>query len=319
MDTVIEMKNIRKEFTNVLALDNVDFSVSRGEVHALIGENGAGKSTLMSILFGVFEKDQGEILINGENTKISDASKAIELGIGMVHQEFMLSQEMTVLENIILGFEPQNKSVIDYKQAYGKINKLSKKYNLEVNPEQRVINISVGQAQRVEILKSLYRGVEYLIMDEPTAVLTPQETKELFNIIRSLKEDGKTIIFISHKLDEVMEIADRMTILRNGKVIDTITNQEASKKKLANLMVGRDVFLDFSPEEVETGDKILELKNVSARGKRELSHLDDISLEVKKGEILGIAGVDGNGQSELVEVISGLRDIDTGEIYLNNE
>jgi simple sugar transport system ATP-binding protein len=319
MEKVIDMKNMYKEFPNVVALDHVDFSITEGEIHALIGENGAGKSTLMKILYGIYEKDNGEISINGEKVEIDSAKKAMDLGIGMVHQEFMLSPEMTVLENIILGFETDNRLFLDYKSAYKKINSLAEEYGFSISLNQKVQNISVGEAQRVEILKSLYREVDYLILDEPTAVLTPQETEELFKTINFLKENGKTIIFISHKLDEVLEIADRITVMRDGEKVDTLTNQEASKKKLAKLMVGREVFLDFSPEETEKGENVLKVKNLSARGKRELSSLKDISFNVKKGEILGVAGVDGNGQSELVEILTGLKSFNEGKVILNQE
>lgn len=319
MEKVIDMKNMYKEFPNVVALNHVDFSVNKGEVHALIGENGAGKSTLMKILYGIYEKDDGEISIDGKNVDIKSAKAAMDLGIGMVHQEFMLSPEMTVLENIILGFETDNKIFLDYNSAYKKINSLAEEYGFSISLNQKVQNISVGEAQRVEILKSLYRGAEYLILDEPTAVLTPQETEELFKTINFLKENGKTIIFISHKLDEVLEIADRMTVMRDGEKVDTLTNEEASKKKLAKLMVGREVFLDFSPEETKKGENVLEVKNLSAKGKRELSSLSNISFNVKKGEILGVAGVDGNGQSELVEILTGLKSFNEGEVILNKE
>jgi simple sugar transport system ATP-binding protein len=320
MEKVIDMENMYKEFPNVVALDHVDFSVNEGEVHALIGENGAGKSTLMKILYGIYEKDNGEISIDGKNVDINSAKDAMDLGVGMVHQEFMLSPEMTVLENIILGFETDNNQLfLDYNSAYDKINSLAEEYGFSISLKQKVQNISVGEAQRVEILKSLYRGAKYLILDEPTAVLTPQETEELFKTINFLKENGKTIIFISHKLNEVLEIADRMTVMRDGEKVATLTNQEASKKKLAKLMVGREVFLDFSPEETEKGENVLEVKNLRARGKRELSSLKDISFNVKKGEILGVAGVDGNGQSELVEILTGLKSFKKGKVILNNE
>jgi len=319
MNEAIEMKKMYKEFPNVVALDNVDFSVKKGEVHALIGENGAGKSTLMKILYGVYERDGGTIEINGQEVEIKNAREAIDLGIGMVHQEFMLSPSMTVLENIILGFESSRNSFLDYRKSLNEIESLADEYGFSVRPGEKVRNISVGEAQRVEILKTLYRGAEYLILDEPTAVLTPQETNELFKTIRFLKENGKTIIFISHKLDEVLEIADRMTVMRDGHRVDTLEKSEATKKKLANLMVGRDVFLDFSPEEKEAGEQILEIKDLNAEGKRELSNLKGISLNVRRGEILGIAGVDGNGQSELVEVLTGLRNVQSGEVRLKDK
>lgn len=315
-ENIIRMERIYKQFPNVVALDHVDFSVEKGEIHGLVGENGAGKSTLVKILYGIYDADDGDIYIRGEKKDIKDAREAIDLGIGMVHQEFMLSSEMTVLENIILGFEPNNRSFLDYKQAYGKIKDLSDRYGLSVDPRRKVLNISVGEAQRVEIIKSLYRGAEVLILDEPTAVLTPQEAEELFEILRMLKKDGKTVIFISHKLDEIMEITDRMTVMRDGEKMATLTNEEATEKKLAKLMVGREVFLDFSLENKDKGNEVIEVKDLFASGKRELSKLEGISFSVHEGEIFGIAGVDGNGQSELVEVLTGLRPFHKGEIIL---
>jgi len=313
---IVEMKGIYKEFPNVVALKYVDFSLEKGEIHALIGENGAGKSTLMKILYGIYGMDEGNILIKGKEERLSSARQAINLGIGMVHQEFMLAPPMTVLENIILGFEPNKHKFLDYEQARQKVLDFSNKYGFSIRPDSKVIDISVGEAQRVEILKALYRGADVLILDEPTAVLTPQEAQELFKIIRSLKESGKTIIFISHKLNEVLEIADRITVMRRGEKVDTLAREDATKEKLAYLMVGREVFLNFEPEENETGDKVLEVRNLCAKGKRELSRLQDISFEIYEGEILGIAGVDGNGQSELIEVLTGLRQAESGEILI---
>ncbi|MGM0603941.1 MAG: ABC transporter ATP-binding protein, partial [Bacillota bacterium] len=289
MAPIVEMKDMYKAFPNVVALNHVDFSLEKGEIHALIGENGAGKSTLMKILYGIYNQDEGKVLINGEGKNISDAREAMRLGIGMVHQEFMLAETMTVLENIILGFEPNKNKLLDYDQAYSEVMNYSEKYGFEIRPNSKIINISVGEAQRVEILKALYRGAEILILDEPTAVLTPQETEELFKIIRSLKENGKTIIFISHKLDEVLEIADRITVMRKGNKVETLPQSEATKEKLAYLMVGREVFLDFKVEENEPGDKILEVKNLNASGRRKLSNLKDVSFEIREGEILGVA------------------------------
>ncbi|RCW43759.1 nucleoside ABC transporter ATP-binding protein [Halanaerobium sp. MA284_MarDTE_T2] len=316
---IVEMKGIYKEFPNVVALNHVDFSLEKGEIHALIGENGAGKSTLMKILYGIYDQDEGTVKINGEEKNISDAREAMRLGIGMVHQEFMLAETMTVLENIILGFEPNKHKLLDYDKAYSEVMDYSEKYGFEIRPNSKVINISVGEAQRVEILKALYRGAEVLILDEPTAVLTPQETEELFKIIRSLKENGKTIIFISHKLDEVLEIADRITVMRKGNKVETLSQNDATKEKLAYLMVGREVFLDFEIEENEPGDRILEVKNLNVFGRRKLSNLKDVSFEIKEGEILGVAGIDGNGQTELVEALTGLRKVESGEIKIRGE
>lgn len=317
--SLVEMSGIWKQFPNVVALKGVDFSLCQGEVHALIGENGAGKSTLMNILYGVVDRDEGDIFVNGIKQNIRSTRDAKALGIGMVHQDFMLAPSMTVVENIILGDEPRRHGILDYHAALHEVKELSKKYGLAIRPESRIVENSVGEAQRVEILKALYRRAEILILDEPTAVLTPQEADELFSIIRSLKETGISVVFISHKLREVMEISDRITVMRRGEIQGTLKTVEATREKLASLMVGRDVFLDMKPTEVAKGPVILEVKNICARGRRRLSDLEDISFKVHAGEILGVAGVDGNGQSELIEVITGLRKSDSGEISISGQ
>ena len=313
MEPLVKLSGIIKQFPNVVALKEVDFSLREGEVHSLVGENGAGKSTLMNVLYGVIQPDRGDIFIRGEKQHFHSARDAMNLGIGMVHQEFMLAPTMTVLENIILGFEPTKRSVLDYDLAYEQITELSREYGLAVRPESKIMDNSVGEAQRVEILKALYRGAEVLILDEPTAVLTPQETDELFRVIASLKQHGKTVIFISHKLQEVMEISDRITVMRDGKVQGTLDVADATKEKLAVLMVGREVFLNIKAASTKAGPVVLDVRGISARGRRKLSELTDVSFQVRAGEILGIAGVDGNGQSELVEALTGLGRVDQGK------
>jgi simple sugar transport system ATP-binding protein len=278
----------------------------KGEVHALLGENGAGKSTLMNILYGLYSADEGEIRMNGQAVTFSSAKDAIDRGIGMVHQHFMLIPVMTVAENIVLEVEPRKAGVLlDYDKAVERVQEISTRFGLAVNPRARVENISVGQQQRVEILKALYRDAEILILDEPTAVLTPQEAGELFAIIKSLQADGTSIIFISHKLNEVLEIADRITVLRRGKRIDTVPRQGATEEGLARMMVGREVLLRVDKRPSEPGDKLLELREVSVNDDRGLPAVREVSFDVHAGEIVGLAGVEGNGQSELIEAITG--------------
>lgn len=288
MEPIVKMTGIVKQFPNVLALKGVDFSVEKGEVHSLVGENGAGKSTLMNILYGVLQPDLGEIYVRGQKQVIHSVRDAMHLGIGMVHQEFMLAPSMTVVENIILGFEPNRRSVVDYDAAAEKIRALSEEYGLAIRPESRIIDNSVGEAQRVEIIKALYRGAEVLILDEPTAVLTPQETEDLFKVIRSLKEHGKTVIFISHKLQEVLAISDRITVMRDGRVQGTLLASEATKEKIATLMVGREVFLNIKAPEGKRGGVVLDVQGVSARGRRRLSDLKNVSFQVHAGRSWGL-------------------------------
>jgi general nucleoside transport system ATP-binding protein len=315
--TVLEMRGVTKQFPGVLANDHVDFDLRKGEVHALLGENGAGKSTLMNILYGLYSADEGEIRMNGKAVTFSSAKDAIDRGIGMVHQHFMLIPVMTVAENIVLEVEPRRAGVLlDYDQAVERVQEISTRFGLAVNPRARVENISVGQQQRVEILKALYRDAEILILDEPTAVLTPQEAGELFAIIKSLQADGTSIIFISHKLNEVLEIADRITVLRRGKRIDTVPREGATEEGLARMMVGREVLLRVDKRPSEPGDKLLELREVSVNDDRGLPAVREVSFDVHAGEIVGLAGVEGNGQSELIEAITGLRAADSGEIVV---
>jgi len=311
------MRGVTKRFPGVLANDHVDFDLRKGEVHALLGENGAGKSTLMNILYGLYRADEGQILLGGKPVTFGSAKDAIDRGIGMVHQHFMLIPVMTVAENIVLEVEPRKAGVLlDYDAAVERVRDISTRFGLAVNPRAKVENISVGQQQRVEILKALYRGAEILILDEPTAVLTPQEAGELFAIVKSLQADGTSIIFISHKLNEVLEIADRITVLRRGKMIDTVPREGATEEGLARMMVGREVLLRVEKRPSDPGDKLLELRNVSVNDDRGLPAVREVSFDVHAGEIVGLAGVEGNGQSELIEAITGLRSADSGEVVV---
>jgi general nucleoside transport system ATP-binding protein len=311
---LLELKGITKRFPGVVANDRVDFELAKGEVHALLGENGAGKSTLMNILYGLYHPDEGEIRLRGEAVRIDSPHAAIDAGIGMVHQHFMLIPVMTVAENIVLAVEPHTGPFLDHATANERVMEISKRFGLAVRPDARIESISVGMQQRVEILKALYRGAEILILDEPTAVLTPQEALELFEIIRSLQAEGKSIIFITHKLGEVLEIADRITVLRRGKTIETVPREGATEEGLARLMVGREVLLRVDKNPAEPGEPLLTVEDLRVLDERGLEACRGISLEVRSGEIVGIAGVDGNGQTELVEAITGLRRVGRGSI-----
>jgi len=313
---VLELKGITKRFPGVLANDAVDFELARGEVHALLGENGAGKSTLMNILYGLYTPDEGEVRLNGKPIVIDSPRAAIDAGIGMVHQHFMLIPVMTVAENIVLASEPRSGPFLDLEAACARVSELSSRFGLAVDPEARVESISVGQQQRVEILKALYRGAEILILDEPTAVLTPQEAEELFEIIRSLTEQGKSIIFITHKLNEVLEIADRITVLRRGRKIDTVPKAGATERSLATLMVGREVLLRVEKGPAQPGEPALAVEDLHVLDDRGLEAVRGVSFAVRTGEILGIAGVDGNGQSELIDAVAGLRRATAGRVLL---
>ena len=313
-DLVLEMRGVRKEFPGTVANDDVDLDVRRGEVHALLGENGAGKSTLMNILYGLYRPDAGELLLNGKRVEFSSARDAIGAGIGMVHQHFMLIPVMTVAENIVLGVEPRHNLLLDERTAERRVRELSERFSLAVDPTALVSDITVGQEQRVEILKALYRGADILILDEPTAVLTPQEAHELFEIIRSLQADGKSIIFISHKLNEVLEIADRITVLRRGKKIETVPREGATEASLARAMVGRDVLLRVEKAPPQTGDVLLSIQDLHVRDDRGIEKVRGVSFDVRAGEIVGLAGVDGNGQTELIDAITGLMKTESGTI-----
>jgi general nucleoside transport system ATP-binding protein len=316
---LLELKGITKRFPGVVANDHVDFELAPGEVHALLGENGAGKSTLMNILYGLYHPDEGEIRLRGEPLLIHSPKAAIDAGIGMVHQHFMLIPVMSVAENIVLAVEPRRGPFIDLDAANDKVRDISKRFGLAVRPEARIESISVGMQQRVEILKALYRGAEILILDEPTAVLTPQEAEELFEIIRSLQAEGKSIIFITHKLGEVLAIADRITVLRRGKTIETVPRAGATEESLARLMVGREVLLRVEKTPAQPGGTLLEVNDLRVLDERGLEAVRSVSFQVRAGEIVGIAGVDGNGQTELVEAITGLRRPEAGRIVAAGE
>jgi ABC-type uncharacterized transport system ATPase subunit len=313
------MRGITKRFPGIVANDNVNLVVKKGEIHALLGENGAGKSTLMNILFGLYQPDEGQIFINGQEVQISNPNVANELGIGMVHQHFMLVEPFTVTENIILGNEPRSGLKIDIDKAAKQVVELSQRYGLKVDPHAKIEDISVGMQQRVEILKTLYRGADILIFDEPTAVLTPQEIHELIEIMRNLVKEGKTIILITHKLKEIMAACDRVTIIRRGKVIDSLAVADTNPDELAAKMVGREVTFRVEKKPSEPKDVILSVENVTTMGNRGVHALNGISFEVRAGEILGIAGVEGNGQTELIEVLTGLRKVQEGTIRLNGK
>lgn len=315
---VVEMKNITKKFGSFVANDNINLTVHKGEVHALLGENGAGKSTLMNILYGLYHQTSGEIHINGKLVNMDNPNVAIENGIGMVHQHFMLVQPFTVAQNIILGTEPtKGLGVVDINKAIQDVKDISEKYGLYVDPNAKVEDITVGMQQRVEILKALYRGAEILILDEPTAVLTPKEIQELIQIIRNLTKEGKSVIIITHKLKEIKAAADYCTIIRRGKYIDTVKVSESSEDDLAAMMVGREVNFKVDKGEAKPKQTVLEIKDLIVKDNRKISVVDGLSLEVKAGEILGIAGIDGNGQSELVEALTGLRKSQSGSIKIN--
>ncbi len=313
------MNGIRKEFPGIVANDNITLQVKQGEIHALLGENGAGKSTLMNVLFGLYQPEKGEIKVKGEPVKITDPNVANRLGIGMVHQHFMLVHNFTVTENIILGSEPTVAGKINIKDAAKKVEELSKRYGLAVDPYAKIEDISVGMQQRVEILKTLYRGAEILIFDEPTAVLTPQEIKELIQIMGKLVAEGKSIILITHKLKEIMEVCDRCTVIRKGKGIGTVNVAETNPDELASLMVGREVHFKVDKEDAKPQEVVLQIKDLVVTDARNIPSVNGLDLEVQAGEILGIAGVDGNGQSELIEGITGLRKIKAGSIKINGK
>lgn len=315
----LEMRGITKRFPGVLANDHIDFDVHFGEVHALLGENGAGKSTLMRILYGLYHPDQGEILLNGRPVIISSPTDAINLGIGMIHQHFMLVQSMTVAENVALGLPSSRGLLTDLDRVSKRILELAEIYSLKIDPSAYIWQLSVGQQQRVEIIKALYRGAALLILDEPTAVLTPQEVDELFIIMRQMVKDGHALIFISHKLHEVVAISNRVTVLRDGRKIGTRPTSETTKQDLANWMVGREI--SFAPDRgnVERGEIRLKLDQVCCGSDRGTPGLCDVGLEVRSGEILGVAGVSGNGQCELAETVTGLRKITAGRVVLEGE
>ena len=316
---VIEMRNITKSFGTFKANDQINLQVKKGEIHALLGENGAGKSTLMNVLSGLLEPTSGEILMSGEVINITSPTKANQLGIGMVHQHFMLVDAFTVTENIVLGNEPSQFGMLNRKEARAEILRVSEQYGLQVDPDAYVRDISVGMQQRVEILKTLYRGAEVLIFDEPTAVLTPQEIDELINIMHGLVKEGKSIILITHKLDEIKAVAERCTVIRRGKGIGTVDVADVSSQQLADMMVGREVSFKTDKKAANPQEIVLSVENLVVKENRGIEAVKNLSLEVRAGEILGIAGIDGNGQSELIQALTGLRKVESGHIYLGGD
>jgi general nucleoside transport system ATP-binding protein len=316
-ELILEMRGIRKEFPGVLANDDVDLDVRYGEVHALLGENGAGKSTLMNILYGLYRPDAGEIRVRGKPVAFDSARDAIQAGIGMVHQHFMLIPVMTVAENVVLGTEPLRSGVLlDESAAEQRVAEMAKTFRFAVNPAALVEDIGVGQQQRVEIMKALYRNADILILDEPTAVLTPQEASDLFEILRTLRREGISIIFISHKLNEVLEIADRITVLRRGKKIETVPREGATEESLARAMVGREVLLRVEKPPAQPGEVLLSVRDLHVADERGIPMVRGVSFDVRAGEIVGIAGVDGNGQTELIDALTGLQRIESGTVEI---
>lgn len=321
---IIEMRHITKRFPGIVANDDVSIQIKKGEIYALLGENGAGKSTLMSMLFGMYEPDEGEIYVKGRKVRITSPNYATKLNIGMVHQHFKLVSNYTVAENIIMGMEPVKKFLglipqVDIKKANRDIRRLSEDYGLEVDPEQIIEKVNVSIRQRVEILKMLYREAEILIFDEPTAVLTPQEIEFLLQIIRNLRDSGKTIILITHKLEEIKQVADRCAILNRGKIVDVLDVASTSTKKMANLMVGRDVSFNVEKSAPRFGETVLKLENVSVHNQDHFEIVKNVSFEVRRGEIFAIAGVSGNGQVELADAVAGLMKVSSGRIFLNGK
>jgi len=319
--SAVELRAITKRFPGVVANDEVDLTVERGSVHALLGENGAGKTTLMNVLYGLYEPTAGTVVVDGEERTFDSPRDAIDAGVGMIHQHFMLVDPMTVTENITLGNEPRKFGglSVDRERAREEVVELSERYGFDVDPDARVADVSVGVQQRVEILKALYRGADVLILDEPTAVLTPQEVEDLFAVLEELTEQGKTIIFITHKLGEAMTAADDITVLRDGENVGTVAADESTREELAELMVGREVLLDVERPPAEFGDTVLDVSDLAVTDDRAVRAVDDLSFSVREGEIFGIAGVDGNGQRELVEAITGLLAPESGTIRFEGE
>jgi simple sugar transport system ATP-binding protein len=303
---MLELRNITKRFGAVLANDNVNIVVQPGTIHAIVGENGAGKSTAMRIAYGFYKADSGEVVVDGQPRQINSPHDAIALGIGMVHQHFMLVSTMSVAENIVLGAEPGSAVALDLNKASSDIRKLSEEFKLAVNPHAVIEHLSVGQQQRVELLKALYRHAKVLILDEPTAVLTPQEVEEFFAILRGMRQQGKTVVIITHKLSEVLAISDEVTVMRDGRVVGQVATKDTNAAELARMMVGREVLLRVEKPDADVGTSELSIKNLSVSSSDGTRRLNDVSFEVRKGEILGIAGVEGNGQTELIEALAGL-------------
>ena len=314
------MLNIRKEFGTFVANDNITLQLRKGEIHALLGENGAGKSTLMNVLFGLYQPEGGEIRVHGKKVGIENPNIANELGIGMVHQHFMLVEKFTVTENIVLGLEPKSGITIDRATARKKVMEISEQYGLRIDPDAKIEDISVGMQQRVEILKTLYRGADILIFDEPTAVLTPQEIQELIQIMKRLIAEGKSIILITHKLKEIMQVADRCTVIRRGRYIGTVeVDETVNEDSLAEMMVGREVNFDAEYSKADPQQVVLDVQNLVVKDSRGLKVVEGLDLQIRAGEVLGIAGIDGNGQTELIEAISGLKKPESGKVILNGK
>jgi len=319
VEKVVEMKGITKVFPGVIANEDVDFDLNKGEIHVLLGENGAGKTTLMNVLYGLYAQEAGDIFIKGNKVSIKNPKEAIDLGIGMVHQHFMLVHNFTVAQNMILGNEPKKGLNLDINKAVSDTKALSQKYGFNIDPEAIIEDMTVGQQQKVEILKALYRGAEILILDEPTAVLTPQEIIELGVILKNLVKEGKSIILITHKLKEVMIMSDRVTIIRRGKLIGVIETKQTNIDELAEMMVGRKVNLKVEKNDIKFGESVLKIEDLKVLDHRKIPAVKGVNLEVRRGEILAIAGVDGNGQTELIEAIAGLRKTLSGKIVLNGK
>lgn len=319
MNNVLEMRAITKRFPGVLANDRVDFALREGEIHVLLGENGAGKTTLMNILYGLIEPDEGEIKINGQTVKIATPTDALAHGVGMVHQHFMLVPNMTVAENVVIGKEPRRGPFLDLEQAAQKIRDFSRDFGLDLDPNRQIWQLSAGEQQRVEIFKALYRGADILILDEPTSVLSPPEIEALFEILKSFTKAGKSIILITHKLNEITSISDRVTVMRRGAVQGTVNTSEINRKQLANMLVGRDVVFPVARGQGTLGAVAASMQNLQVQGDHGKAAVSNFNLEVHGGEIVGIAGVDGNGQSELVEAIVGLRAIKSGRLMISGK
>ena len=318
-DYILEMKNIRKEFFGgkIVANDDITLNIKKGEIHAIVGENGAGKSTLMKILNGLYSITSGEIFYKGQKTDITSPTVAANLGIGMVYQHFMLIDTLTVAENMVLGFEPRKGMIFDIEKARAEVRSVSEKYGLNIDPDAKISDLSVGIHQRIEILKILFKGAELLIFDEPSAVLTPQEVKELYAIMRNLIKEGKTIIFITHKLQEVLDVSNNITVIRRGKDVGNIATTEATKAIIANMMVGRPVLFELEKDPVTIGGPVVTVEGLTVKGDNGLDAVKDISFTIREGEILGIAGIEGNGQTELIEFLAGLRKSENGTYKIN--
>ena len=316
---ILELKDINKSFGHVHANKNINLKINKGTIHGIIGENGAGKSTLMSIVYGLYQADSGSISVSGKEIKLKSPRDSIESGIGMVHQHFMLVENFTVIENIVLGFEGEFVFGQKLKKAKEDLKNLCDTYKLNINLDSIISDLSVGFRQRVEILKSLYRGAEIFILDEPTGVLTPQEVDELFKILRSLKEEGKTIVLITHKLNEIMDLTSEVSVMRQGEVVGHTKTTDTNKEKLAEMMVGRSVLLRLNKAEAKLGDVVFKVENLTVKDDLDVTRVKNVSLEIRSGEILGLAGVTGNGQTELLEALSGIRKVESGNIYLNDE